>query len=189
MALPLMTHLCEFARKIAIGEIEIYNEASIQYELAIFLRRNLDDIWKIQLERNIGYFGLDKKQCLKKEMDIVIFTSSKQEKHCIEIKYPTHARHAWKIFNACKDVRFLEQLIGSGFGTSYFVMFADDPRFYNDKGDDSIYRMFRKNKMIKGEVIEPTGYKKQALHFSREYNIDWYTVKNNLKYFIIEVQP
>ena len=44
----------EFARKIVNAEIEIYNEASIQYELAIFLRSRLHE-WNIQLERNIDY--------------------------------------------------------------------------------------------------------------------------------------
>jgi LEA14-like dessication related protein len=47
----------EFIQKIIRKEIEIYNEASIQYELAIFLRSKLPD-YKIQLERNVSYLAV-----------------------------------------------------------------------------------------------------------------------------------
>ena len=54
----LLLHLKEFTDEIAIEKIEIYNEASIQYELAIYLRGRLGNRYKIQLERNIDYFNL-----------------------------------------------------------------------------------------------------------------------------------
>ena len=180
--------LQEFARNIAIENIEIYNEASIQYELAIFLRKTIGGTYKIQLERNISYFGLNKSHVLKKEMDIVIFKQNKEEIHCIELKYPRQGQYPEQMFSACKDVKFLEQLVNSGFNTSYFMMFADDPLFYIEKGDSGIYRMFRKEKVIKNNIRKPTGRKDQVLSIDGVYNIYWTRITDKLKYFIIKVE-
>src|SRR5262245_38885913 len=69
----LEPYIREFCDEIGAGRIEVYNEASIQYELAIFLRAKLDGNWRVQLERNISFFGLAKSDFLKKEMDIIIY--------------------------------------------------------------------------------------------------------------------
>jgi hypothetical protein len=37
-------------------------------------------------------YGEGRGSFLKKEMDIAVFTPDKEEKHCIEIKYPTGKR-------------------------------------------------------------------------------------------------
>lgn len=50
-----------FINKISDGKIEVYNEFSVQFELAIFLREILPSNLKIQLERNIEYFNLKKR--------------------------------------------------------------------------------------------------------------------------------
>ncbi|MGD0995713.1 MAG: hypothetical protein ABR909_09360 [Candidatus Bathyarchaeia archaeon] len=55
-ALNLLPIIQQFAGQIAADKIEIYNEASIQYELAIFFRRNLSEGYKVQLERNTRFF-------------------------------------------------------------------------------------------------------------------------------------
>ncbi len=184
----LLLHLKEFADEIAREKIEIYNEASIQYELAIYLRDCLDNGYKIQLERNIDYFNLYSGNYLKKEMDIVIFTPDKKEKQCIELKFPTQGQYPEQMFSICKDVRFLEQLMNSGFNECYFMMFANDPLFYMSKGDNGIYKMFRNEKLIKGEVRKPTGKKDEVLHIDGEYKIEWRTLKDKLKCFTIEVK-
>lgn len=92
------------------------------------------------------------------------------------------------MFSACKDIAFLQQLVESGFNECYFMMFANDPLFYSDKGDDGIYRMFRKEKLIKGEIRKPTGKKDEILHIDGEYKIKWETLESSLKFFIIEVK-
>lgn len=58
--LNIQEQLHRFMAEVSSGNIEIYNEFSIQFELAIFLRKVLPKEYKIQLERNIGYFGLEK---------------------------------------------------------------------------------------------------------------------------------
>jgi len=181
--------LKDFANEISRGVIEIYNEPSIQYELAIYLRGHLGNKYKIQLERNINYFNLYKENYLKKEMDIVIFTSDKKEKHCVELKFPTQGQYPEQMFKVCKDVKFLEQLIKSGFNECYFIMFANDPLFYRSKeGDNGIYKMFRSEKLIKGEVRKPTGKEDESVHIDGEYRIEWQPLKGDLKCFTIEVK-
>ena len=91
------------------------------------------------------------------------------------------------MFSACKDVKFLEQLTQAGFGSSHFIMFADDPLFYNDTGDEGIYSMFRRDNVIKGEIRKPTGSKDQLLRIDGEYHIRWQPIMGRLKYFVIEV--
>lgn len=194
--MKLLCYLNHFTIKISRGEIEIYNEASIQFELAIYLRECLDkNKYKIQLERNISYFNLNEKclngeKYLKKEMDIVIFDYDKNEKHCIELKFPTQGQYPEQMFSACKDIKFLEQLVKSGFNECYFMMFADDPLFYKEKENDTgIYKMFRSEKVIKGTIKKPTGKKDIEIHIDGEYNIEWQTLSHNLRCFIIEVRP
>lgn len=187
MKLNLQIHLNEFMVKIAEGVIEIYNEFSTQFELAIYLRENLANEYKIQLERNIDYFGLAKGNYLKKEMDIVVYNPATNEKHCIEIKFPTNGQHPEQMFSMCKDIRFLEELVDAGFAQSYLLVVVNDPLFYNDKGEKGIYRLFRKEKLLKGIIQKPTGKKDTAYHLKNEYKIEWKDIGEREKYFIATV--
>jgi len=123
----------------------------------------------------------------KKEMDIVVFDLAKKEKHCIELKYPINGQYPEQMFSACKDIKFLEQLVLSGFDESYFVMFAKDTPFYSETGDSGIYLNFRKEKLIKNLITKPTGAKDETLNFKGKYAINWMDVKNKLKWFVIKV--
>ena len=119
-----------FATEVGLGNIEIYNEFSLQHELGIFLRKNLKNK-KVQFERNVSFFGFNKNDYIKREIDIVIFgiTSSVPEV-AIELKYPRNGQHPEQMFSFCKDVSFVEQLRESGFKAAYVVIFADDHLFY-----------------------------------------------------------
>lgn len=57
-------------------------------------------------------------------MDIVIFDTTFQKKHCIEIKYPTNGQYPEQMFKICKYVAFIEQLVQSGFDESYSLVLA-----------------------------------------------------------------
>jgi hypothetical protein len=123
-------------------------------------------------------------------MDIVIFSNDKKEKHCIELKFPTNGQYPEQMFNACKDVNFLEQLTEAGFDTSYFLFFTEDKNFYDLKRarkHDGIYGLFREQKEIKGNIDKPTGERNQTLKIRGEYKIIWKNLKNDLKYFVINV--
>jgi len=186
--MDLETQMVEFMNQVSNGNIEIYNEFSIQFELAIFLRANLPKEYKIQLERNINYFGLRKEVLLKKEMDIVVFNHFTNEKHCIEIKYPTNGQYPEQMFSICKDIKFLEQLVDSNFSTAYCLVVVNDPLFYNNKGDDGIYRLFRKEKLLRGAIQKPTGKKDIVYQLNNEYKIEWIDTSGTQKYFIAKVE-
>ena len=189
--MELLPIIQSFAQQVASGQVEIYNEASIQYELAILFRQRLGTSYKVQLERNINYFNLtnkDDEPFKKTEMDIVVFDPKMKEKHCIELKYPLNGQVPVQMFRACEDVRFLEQLVLSGFDKCYFVMFAEDNPFYSDEGDSGIYQTFRKEKLIGNMIVGTTGnVRDKKLCFKKTYPIQWKTLKGKLKYFVVEV--
>ncbi len=175
--------ILEFINKITNNKIEIYNEASVQYELAIFLREKFPT-FEIQLERNVSFFDLDKKDFIKKEMDIVIFNKNKNEKTTVEIKFPRNGQYPEQMFSFCKDIKFLEQLHSNGFTNNIFLAFTNDHNFWNDVGkEDTIYEMFRKRKKIEGIIRKPTGKKDEVIDLNGIYDIKWNPVNSELRYF------
>ena len=141
--------MIDFLCKVKSGQIEIYNEFSVQFELAMFLRERLNKQYKIQLERNIVYFGLDRRDFLKKEMDIAIFNHSKSERYCIEIKFPNNGQYPEQMFSICKDIKFLEQLKEHGFTKTYELVIVSSNIYYINKGGGDIYDLFRKDKLLR----------------------------------------
>lgn len=187
--IDLYKHIYEFMNLIKSNQIEVYNEISFQHEVGIYLRKVLDKKYKIQFERNVTYFNLQKETMLKKEMDIVIFNKDKSEKYCIELKYPTNGQYPEQMFSICKDIRFLEQLIDAGFSRCYSVNFVTDKVFYNEyKNEAGIYEIFRKNKRIEGVIAKPTGNKDIKYEFKGSYDIKWNEIDTVKKFFIVEVK-
>ncbi|EPA06102.1 hypothetical protein [Candidatus Nitrosarchaeum limnium] len=177
----------EFIQKIIQKEVEIYNEASIQYELAIFLRNKLPK-HKIQLERNVSYFGLTKNKFIKKEIDIVIFNQDKTEKSAIEIKFPTNGQYPEQMFSFCKDIKFLEELKNNGFSNNVFLCFANDSNFWSGSvGKNPIYTYFRKSKIITGIIQKPTGSKDEQFNIIGSYVAKWQNINNLIQYFTIQI--
>ena len=67
-----ITTIDQFAAEIASGNVDIYNEFSLQHELGIFLRNRSPKFCKVQFERNISYFGMNQTVTLKREIDISV---------------------------------------------------------------------------------------------------------------------
>ena len=178
----------EFINEIRNENIQIYNEASIQYELAIFLRNKLPDYF-IQLERNVAFFGLDKKKFEKKEIDIVIFNKNKTEKTAVEIKYPTNGQVPEQMFSFCKDIKFLEELKEHGFVNNVFFCFADDKDFWQGNSPSPIYKFFRNKQIITGNISKPTGKERGEIkfHINGQYLANWQSVNNLTKYLSIPI--
>lgn len=135
-----MPNLLNLLNDFATENLELYNEFGIQFELTCFLksRKELGD-YKIQLERSISYFGLERNNFLKKEMNIVVFPPDKQEKHCIELKFPTNGQVPEQMFSACKNIKFLEQLVQEGnCNNSYFTFFTRDHNFFEGNRKDKL---------------------------------------------------
>jgi len=178
----------EFIKLIEEKKIELYNEAGIQFELAIFLREKLSSNYKIELERNLNKFNPPKNANFKKkEIDIVIYNEKK--KLAIELKCPTNGQYPEQMFSFAKDINFLEELNVIGFKKNLFITFAKDKLFWIDKGEKGkIYYQFRKQKKLGGRIQKPTGKSTMFIHLKKSYSINWIEIKNTeWRYFLVEV--
>lgn len=114
---------------ISRGQIEIYNEFSLQHEVGLLLRAEYPRD-KVQFERNISYF-FNRGEFIKKEIDIAVFSPDKSElRYAIELKFPRNGQHPEQMFSFCKDILFAEQLKASGFQRTFLIIFADDKLFF-----------------------------------------------------------
>lgn len=177
----------ELVTKVAGGEIEIYNEFSVQHELGIILRRQHSES-TVEFERNVSHFGFEKRAFEKREIDIVVY--SKQTgalETAVELKFPRNGQHPEQMFSFCKDVVFVEQLKAAGFATAYVVIFAEDPLFYQGNRGE-IYDYFRGYRPLSGTVTKPTGKRDTSLTVRGSYPIEWSGVRGSMKYTVIEAQ-
>jgi hypothetical protein len=176
----------KFIDNISEGDIEIYNEASIQYELAIFLRKELLN-FKINLERSISYFKIFN-NLVKKEIDVSIFDNKFSNKTAIEIKYPTNGQYPEQMFQFCKDIKFLEQLKAYGFQNNIFLVIVNDKNFWQSQPDEGvIYQYFRGEKILNGVITKPTGTKDITYKIEGYYKVEWQQLSKLMKYWILEV--
>jgi len=175
-----------FVCDVANGEIEIYNEYSLQHELGIFFRKSLPQ-YKVQFERNVDFFfPCTKASFIKKEIDISIYLPEQNLlEWAIELKFPRNGQYPEQMYSFCKDIVFAEQLKSAGFKKSGLMIFADDKRFY-EGASDGIYGFFRTQKQRTGTIQKPTGKKDSELKISGKYNVNWQDLEDPLKYTIIE---
>jgi hypothetical protein len=177
----------EFVSHITKGKTEIYNEASVQYELAIFLREKIPN-YKIQLERNVKFFNLEKKNFVKKEIDIVLFNKSQNKKFAIEIKYPTSIDYPNQMFHFCQDIKFLEQLKEVGFTDNFFLALTPQSNFWGDNGKEgTIYEKFRKEKELYGEIKNEIGDSTEKVNLKSRHKINWLSVNDTIRYFTMRI--
>jgi hypothetical protein len=122
--------LISFAKAVAVGEVDVYNEFSLQHELGFLLRNRLHPE-TVQFERRVDFFGFSRKNFIKKEIDIAVFSPDRSIlRYAIELKYPRNGQYPEQMYNFCRDIVFIEQLRQAGFQRTFLVIFADDPRFY-----------------------------------------------------------
>ena len=193
----------------------IYNEYSLQHLLGYFLRNELKDKgFRVEFERNIGFFGAkkepylikdnksvkkfldgDKKPFVKSEVDICLY--NKSEKYAIELKFPRNGQYPEEMYSFVKDIKFMEQLKKQDFTKTYCLCLVDDKNFYgqnNPKLETSgIYEYFRKAKKIGGEIVKPTGKDKgtEKIEIKGKYDVNWRPIEgfegSQFRYYIIEV--
>ena len=175
-----------FAEKVGSGAIDIYNEFSLQHELGIYLRNQLDNC-KIRFEQNVSDVGLEKSEYVKKEIDISITsTDSGEHLSAIELKYPRNGQVPESMFSFCKDIAFLEQLVTTGFQSAYFLAFAEDPLFYTGK-NEGIYGFFRSGRPITGRIRKPTGAKDSEIIIKGPYHATWLPVSGSRRFCLIQI--
>lgn len=179
--------LASLSEQISAGDIEIYNEFSLQHELGIYLR-NFIKGRRVQFERNVSFFGLTKKHFEKREIDIVLYRKDEGLLDAaIELKFPRNGQHPEQMFSFCKDVVFAEELRRAGFNKAYVVIFAEDRLFY-EGSQNGIYGFFRGGRNLSGAVKKPTGKQESELIIKGNYQIKWNDINGPLKYTLIEAQ-
>jgi hypothetical protein len=178
--------ISQFVRSVESGSIEVYNEFSLQYELGLFLRSQLPDR-KVQFERNVRFFFPAGTVFTKREIDISIYSPEKRELSCaVELKYPRNGQYPEQMFSFCRDVMFVEQLRRAGFNSAGFVVFAEDPLFYQG-ASEGIYCYFRGKQALHGRIQKPTGRRDEEIFVEGTYPIEWKSISGPLKYAMIEV--
>ena len=174
--------LHNFMSMVEEGQVEIYNEFSLQHELGIYLRENLSD-YKVQFERNTKFFGIT--GTIKHEIDIVVYNES--EKYAVELKYPVNVQYPEQMYSFLKDILFMEQMKENGFNSTYCLTMVNDKNFYSGKKADGIYSFFRMGSNIHGVVEKPTGNKQESICINETYKVEWTGTSENMKYYVLEM--
>ncbi|MFC2126734.1 hypothetical protein ACFLU5_18260 [Bacteroidota bacterium] len=189
-----------FMNSIQERSLDIYNEAALQYELAIYLREELKSKnYKIQLERNIKHFDLKRSDFVKQEMDIVIYkeqNSIKTEKHVIELKaiIDQNISRPISVYQWIKDLEFIEQLSKEDF-TCYSIFISNNEGYKVEckPNDSPLLKAIRSREFSGGYKThqkEPKkGSKVGEAELSKEYKFDWNEIKScsrNLFYKVLE---
>lgn len=173
-------NITEFMRLIEVGEIELYNEFSLQHELGIFLRARLMG-YTVQFERNVEFFGI--KGTVKHEIDIVIYND--KEKYAIELKYPHNGQYPEQMFSFIKDICFMEELKEVGFDSTYCLTLVQDKNFYLGQKQDGVYAHFRGQDPVHGMITKPTGKRDEELHVKGNYKIEWISC-SQFRYYVVK---
>lgn len=185
--LSLSKYITDFFNYAEKTKLELYNEFSLQHELGIYLRNVLSD-YKVQFERNISFFTPDT-NTIKKEIDISIFNEEMNEKYAIELKFPTNGQYPEQMYSFVKDVKFMEEVKDRGFTKTAAVVFVSDKLFYEGKLTQGIYKHFRNEFSLYGDVYKPTGMNKnvELVTLSKRHDFTWESLEDQRKYYIIEI--
>lgn len=181
--------LIDFISEIKSGNIHLYNEYGLQFELAIFLRKQIIlQEYKIELERPISHFGIQKNNSItKKEIDIVIYTHDKTSKFAIELKFSNNGQVPLQMYKFCEDIAFLESLVSNGFTKGFTLVLVDRDDFTKQKTkSEGLYNIFRGEMALNGLVICPTGKEKgKELKISGVYKPKWEPLLDNSYYYYL----
>lgn len=184
--MDIRTHIDDFFTHVYAGEIDIYNEFSLQHELGLFIR-SAELGHKVQFERPVEYFGIARSATTKRELDLAIFTGDRLKPQAVELKYPRNGQVPEQMYSACIDIAFLEELVRAGFSTSYFVIAAEDPLFWQGRDTGGIYAPFRAQLPVHGLIRKPTGKQDTTVTISGNYSIAWQG-PGRPRYAVVEVK-
>lgn len=183
--------LIEFFRNVKEKSIDIYNEASLQCELVLYIRSNISKNFTVQVERNIDYFTFSK-DFVKKKIDLVIYKEKKElENMCvIELKAPLNQEHARPvtIYNWIIDLKFLEQLRNKGIANCYSIFITDHKGYFYDKRAGKLLSDFRARK-IHGQYKKHRNSSKlkEIINLTETYSFEWNEITRDIKYFLIKI--
>ena len=170
------------------NKVDIYNEASLQLEAVLFLRKTLPE-YKVHIQKSKEFF---KASSITKTggIDISVFNDDMSEKYAIELKYLDYgAGVPATMFKCVEDVKACEELKMSGFTNTYCIALAINHLFYKGDEQDGIYKYFRMEHSIYGTVSRPTGKgKHNYFTFHKKHDFEWKDVPGHKeKYYVIEI--
>jgi len=203
LSLELKPILEKFFKDPIIDFSKINNEASLQLEIAIYLRKILQDS-KVSLEIPVNTLvekdpkNLQKKDYCKKEIDIVV--EHKGVQTVLELKFVRKsAGFPMPIYHAIEDVKFCEQILQHTKTKHFITIFLTDHNCViksRKKNIKHIYKMFNdENPII--ESFKPenkdtiTHMKKlKPIELDNDYPIIWKYLhdKMDFKYYILSEQ-
>jgi hypothetical protein len=163
----------DFFACAARGEVEIYNEFSLQHELGLHLRSMLPGDLKVQFERPVEYFGVSRAATVKREIDITVFSPDRTVKAALELKCPRNGQYPEQMFSTCVDLAFLEDLVRAGFDFGLFVICTVDALFYSGAANGPLYAAFRAGSELTGAICKPTGARDRSVELDGVYCIEW----------------
>lgn len=175
-----------FAETASPADI-LYNEASLQHELALFLRPRLVDGERLYIERPAATFRKSNAKLVKKEIDLAITDETGKSVVAIELKCPRQGQHPEQMFKACQDIEFLEQLVAIGFSGGLFLMHVRDRPFYESGSRDGIYAHFRSSAPLGGTIQKPTGARDLVAQLRGTYTVGWRSDRGDGKYWLQSV--
>jgi len=175
---------------------KIYNEFSLQHELGLYFRNNLE-YSTILFEKNVKSFNGGKifKNWEKHEIDIVIIDNLTNKKYAVELKFPLNGQYPEQMFQFTKDICFMEQVKKYiKFEKTFCLTLVNDYNFYEankNQKTDGIYKYFRIRSKLSGLIKDPVNHKNslpKEIKLSGNYNINWKSINNNkyLKYYLVE---
>lgn len=179
----------KFFKEIIIKRnIEIHNEFCLQHELGIYLKECFPS-FKIQFEENISKSATT--DTIKKEIDISIYEEN-GVKYAIELKCPKNDQYPEQMYSFIKDIKFMEQLKKhEGFKNTYCVTLVFNKNYYTPaKKLDGIYKYFRKENKVYGNIYKPTGQITEQDYISVEgsYKFTWNNIdESDKRFYIIEI--
>jgi hypothetical protein len=159
----------------------IYNERSLQLELACAFRR---DGFQIEFERPFPVPRLEG-STLKRKQNLDLLVRAGEERAAIELKVPLNGQHPETMYAFCADIEFVEALKRSNVVDHGFcLMLTNDKAFWADSGRGSmIHNAFRcVDTELSGPVQKPTGSRETAVILSGSYRLagQWRAVSPRL---------
>ncbi len=140
----------------------IYNERSLQLELAYYFRQVGAHV---EFERPYRITPLPGATCkAKSNLDLIVQMDG--ETVAMELKVPLNGRHPETLYDFCNDIAFVEAIVQEKFANRGFCLFVTNDRtFWTDSGRGSpVHDLFRrKGTELSGAVQKSTGGKDTAV--------------------------
>jgi hypothetical protein len=173
----------------------IYNERSLQLELACFFRAHGA---QVEFERPFVIAPPEGCTCpVKSNLDLLVRNDGRTT--AIELKVPLNGRHPETLYDFCNDIAFVEGILRAGHAdTGVCLMLTSDRAFWLDSGRGStIHNLFRrKGSLLNGVIQKPTGAANTAVVVSGKYcPVDlWAVVRDTrlmgaAQYLAVEIRP